>query len=205
MAEAATTRQAKSPATSPATGPATSEVSKISPLAEENMALKARVAELERLVLLDTLTPLYNRRHFMETLERWVLRARRYDRRCGLLFIDVDQLKNVNDAQGHLAGDALLVSISGTLQSMVRRTDIAARICGDEFGILLENIEPDTLPAKAADVAHAVAGQVLIFEGRSIARSISVGYAAIEAHMSAADILQMADESMYANKSKKVS
>jgi hypothetical protein len=57
MAEAVTTRQAKSPATSTAT----SEVLKISPLAEENMALKARVAELERLVLLDTLTPLYNR------------------------------------------------------------------------------------------------------------------------------------------------
>jgi diguanylate cyclase (GGDEF)-like protein len=191
MAEAAKTKQALT------------QVTKISPLVEENIALKGRVAELERLVLLDTLTPLYNRRHFMETLERWILRARRYDRRCGLLFIDVDQLKNVNDTQGHLAGDQLLVSIAGTLQGIVRRTDIAARICGDEFGILLENIEPDALPAKAASVAHAVAVQALTFEGRRIERSISVGYAAIEADMSAADILQQADQCMYANKSKK--
>jgi diguanylate cyclase (GGDEF)-like protein len=191
MAEAAKTKQTLT------------QVTKISPLVEENIALKVRIAELERLVLLDTLTPLYNRRHFMETLERWILRARRYDRRCGLLFIDVDQLKNVNDAQGHLAGDALLVSIAATLQGIVRRTDIAARICGDEFGILLENIEPDALPAKAAEVAHAVAGQALTFEGRMIARSISVGYAAIEADISAADILQQADQCMYANKSKK--
>jgi GGDEF domain-containing protein len=68
---------------------------------------------------------------------------------------------------------------------------------------LLENIEPDALPAKAAEVARAVAGQALTFEGRMIARSISVGYAAIEADMSAADILQLADQCMYANKSKK--
>jgi diguanylate cyclase (GGDEF)-like protein len=191
MPEAAKTKQASIP------------VPDISTLTGENMVLKARIAELERLVLLDTLTPLYNRRHFMETLDRWILRARRYERRCGLLFIDVDQLKNVNDAQGHLAGDQLLISISETLQAMVRRTDIAARICGDEFGILLENIEPEALPAKAAEVARAVAGQMLNFNGHIITRSISVGYAAIEAQMSAADILQQADQSMYANKSKK--
>ncbi len=191
MAETAKTKQALS------------QVSKTSPLVLENIALKARVAELERLVLLDTLTPLYNRRHFMETLERWILSVRRYDRRCGLLFIDVDQLKNVNDAQGHLAGDQLLVSIAGTLQGIVRRTDIAARICGDEFGILLENIEAEELPAKAAEVAHAVAGQALTFNGYKIARSISVGYAVIGGDMSAAEILQQADQSMYANKPNK--
>ncbi len=172
----------------------------LSEVQQENLQLKARVAELERLVLIDTLTPLYNRRHFMDILERWIWRAHRYGENCGLLFIDVDQLKNVNDALGHNAGDYMLVAIAERLKTTVRRSDILARIGGDEFGILLEKIDPASLPLKAQKVAQAVAATTLNFEGAEILPRVSVGYTMIEPNVSSAEILMRADKAMYADK-----
>lgn len=167
---------------------------------QENLQLKLRIAELERLVLVDTLTPLYNRRHFMDILERWIWRAHRYGQNCGLLFIDVDQLKNVNDALGHHAGDHLLVTVAEILKSGVRRSDIVARIGGDEFGVLLENVNAESLPLKAKKIAQLVASQKLIYQDVEIRPSVSVGFAMIEQNVSSAETLMRADKSMYADK-----
>jgi diguanylate cyclase (GGDEF)-like protein len=170
---------------------------------QENLDLKARIAELEAVVLMDTLTPLYNRRHFLDILERWIWRAQRYGNECGLLFIDVDQLKSVNDALGHQAGDHLLVSVARTLQNAVRRTDIVARIGGDEFGILLEKVDMERLPANAQKIAQAVAARALDYNGVEISPSVSIGFAMIEAGVSSAEIMMRADRSMYAEKGAK--
>jgi diguanylate cyclase (GGDEF)-like protein len=167
---------------------------------QENLQLKLRIAELERLVLVDTLTPLYNRRHFMDILERWIWRAHRYGQNCGLLFIDVDQLKNVNDALGHHAGDHLLVTVAEILKSGVRRSDIVARIGGDEFGVLLENVTAESLPLKAKKIAQLVANQKLTYQDVEIWPSVSVGFAMIEPNVSSAETLMRADKSMYAHK-----
>ncbi len=175
----------------------------LSSVMQENLDLKARIAELEAVVLMDTLTPLYNRRHFLNILERWIWRAHRYGHECGLLFIDVDQLKSVNDALGHQAGDQLLISVATTLQSAVRRSDIVARIGGDEFGILLENVDIKKLPGKAKKIAHAVALRALDYNDVEIVPSVSVGFAMIEAGVSSAEIMMRADRSMYAEKSAK--
>ncbi len=175
----------------------------MSAVMQENLELKARIAELEAVVLIDTLTPLYNRRHFLDILERWIWRAHRYGHECGLLFIDVDQLKSVNDALGHQAGDQLLISVARTLQKAVRRTDIVARIGGDEFGILLENVDMKRLPGKAQKIAQAVASQVLDYNGVEIIPSVSIGFAMIEAGVSSAEIMMRADRSMYAEKNAK--
>jgi diguanylate cyclase (GGDEF)-like protein len=172
----------------------------LSEVQRENLQLKARIAELERLVLIDTLTPLYNRRHFMDILERWMWRAHRYGEDSGLLFIDVDQLKHVNDELGHNAGDYLLVSIAEILKTGVRRSDIVARIGGDEFGILLEKVDKASLPQKAQKIAQVIAAHTLNYEGIKILPRVSVGYAMIEPNVSSADILMRADKSMYAAK-----
>ncbi len=172
-------------------------------LEEENKQLKARLAELERLVLRDTLTPLYNRRHFVDVLDRWSWRAHRYGGNYALLFIDVDQLKAVNDAHGHDAGDTLLVAIAKTLQSCVRRSDVVARMGGDEFGILLENIKPEELNAKAERIAKSVARQRIDYQGQILTPSISVGHTVIENGVSAAELLLRADRSMYKAKDAK--
>ncbi len=172
----------------------------LSDIQRENLQLKARIAELERLVLIDTLTPLYNRRHFMDILERWMWRAHRYGEDSGLLFIDVDQLKHVNDELGHNAGDYMLVAIAEILKAGVRRSDIVARIGGDEFGILLEKVDKASLPQKAQKIAKIIAARTLEYEGTKILPSVSVGYAMIEPNVSSAEILMRADKVMYAEK-----
>jgi diguanylate cyclase (GGDEF)-like protein len=172
-------------------------------LEQENLELKSRIAALENLVLLDTLTPLYNRRYFMDMLDRWIWRANRHGADCGILFIDVDQMKAVNDAFGHLAGDNLLISVAQTLRSSVRRSDIVARIGGDEFGILLEKVDAASMPGKASKIANAVAAQPVDHAGHNIVASVSVGFAMIEAHVPASDTLNRADNAMYADKARR--
>lgn len=166
-------------------------------LQQENNMLRARVAELEALVVRDTLTPLYNRRHFTDIIDRWIWRAHRYNGHYGLLFIDVDGMKQINDTHGHAAGDAVLIAVAKTLQSSVRRSDIAARISGDEFALLLENIEADELPEKAQSIAKSISRLSIPFEGITLKTSISVGYTKIIGGLSVATLLSRADKSMY--------
>jgi len=173
-------------------------------LEQENMQLKARVAELERLVVCDTLTPLFNRRHFMEELDRWCWRAHRYGGEYGLLFIDVDSLKAINDRHGHSAGDALLIAVAKTLQSAVRRSDLAARVGGDEFAILLDNIPAGELPSKAERIAKSVGRLKIEHQGLSLTPSISAGYTVIAPGVKPAELLFRADRSMYAAKQAKL-
>ncbi len=175
----------------------------MSALERENKQLKARVAELERLVVCDTLTPLFNRRHFMEELDRWCWRTHRYGGEYGLLFIDVDNLKAVNDSNGHVAGDMLLVAIAKALQSAVRRSDIAARVGGDEFAVLLDNIPKSELPGKAERITKVVSKLKIEHQGTALVPSVSAGYTAIEAGVKPSELLLRADRSMYTAKQAK--
>lgn len=174
-------------------------------LEHENKILKARIAELERLVACDTLTPLFNRRHFMEELDRWCWRAHRYGGQYGLLFIDVDNLKAVNDRHGHPAGDVLLTAIGKALLAAVRRSDLGARIGGDEFAILLDNIPESELAAKAERIAKTVGKLKIEHETVLLTPSISAGYAVVEPGVKSSELLLRADRSMYALKQAKAS
>lgn len=174
-----------------------------SALERENKQLKARVAELERLVVCDTLTPLFNRRHFMEELDRWCWRAHRYGGEYGLLFIDVDNLKAVNDGNGHLAGDVLLTAIAKALLAAVRRSDLVARVGGDEFAILLDNIPEAQLPGKAERITKNVSKLAVEHQGVRLTPSISAGYTVIEPGIKPSELLLRADRSMYAAKQAK--
>jgi diguanylate cyclase (GGDEF)-like protein len=96
-----------------------------------------RYKAVHDLAELDPLSGLYNRRYFQDTLAREVKRAQRYRRRLSLLVFDVDGLKAINDEHGHLAGDALLVETADRLRSVTRGADVASRIGGDEFAVIL--------------------------------------------------------------------
>jgi diguanylate cyclase (GGDEF)-like protein len=96
-----------------------------------------RYKAVHDLAELDPLSGLYNRRYFQDTLAREVKRAQRYRRRLSLLVFDVDGLKATNDEHGHLAGDALLVETADRLRSVTRGADVASRIGGDEFAVIL--------------------------------------------------------------------
>lgn len=169
----------------------------------ENNQLKARVAELERLVACDTLTPLFNRRHFMDELDRWCWRAHRYGGDYGLLFIDVDNLKTVNDSLGHQVGDMLLMAIAKALLGAVRRSDLVARIGGDEFAILLDNIPEAELAGKAERIGKAIGKLTIDHAGATLKPSVSAGFTPLAPGVKPSELLLRADRSMYAAKQAK--
>ncbi len=96
-----------------------------------------RFREARRLADLDALTALHNRRYFHETLAREVARAQRYDRRLALVVFDIDDFKAVNERFGHLAGDAVLAELADRIRAVVRSADVACRVGGDEFAVVL--------------------------------------------------------------------
>lgn len=111
----------------------------------EELALRAgpaienarRFREARQLADLDALTGLHNRRYFHETLAREVSRAHRYDRTLALIVFDLDDFKAINDRIGHLAGDAVLAEAAERIRDVVRTADIACRVGGDEFAVIL--------------------------------------------------------------------
>jgi len=96
-----------------------------------------RFREARQLADLDALTGLHNRRYFHDTLAREVARAHRYDRRLALIIFDLDDFKAINDRIGHLAGDAVLAEAADVISTVVRSADIACRVGGDEFAVIL--------------------------------------------------------------------
>jgi diguanylate cyclase (GGDEF)-like protein len=172
-------------------------------LVRENAKLQQRIAELERLAAIDTLTPLYNRRHFMEELDRWCWRAHRYGGSYGLLFCDIDRFKAVNDIQGHAIGDQALCGVARALVQAVRKSDVVARIGGDEFTLLLDNLSSDQLSQKTASMRHLLHQLEIATSGPTLRIDISVGSAPIGRDSRAVDVLEQADQAMYAHKRSK--
>jgi diguanylate cyclase (GGDEF)-like protein len=96
-----------------------------------------RFREARKLADLDALTNLHNRRYFHDTLAREVARAQRYDRRLALVVLDIDDFKSINERVGHLAGDSVLAQLAERMRAVVRGADIACRVGGDEFAVVL--------------------------------------------------------------------
>jgi diguanylate cyclase (GGDEF)-like protein len=146
----------------------------------------------------DPLTGLYNRRRFHEELLQQLTAARRYRIVGGLLFIDLDQFKDVNDSLGHRAGDELLVAIAALLNRSVRDTDVVARLGGDEFAILLPHTARDAAMALASRVLQAIRTERFIAGGHELAVSASIGAAMYPQDATEADaLLSFADLAMY--------
>jgi diguanylate cyclase (GGDEF)-like protein len=125
--------------------------------------------ELIRLAQYDTLTGLANRTLFMDAMAAAIARADRYNWNVAVLFLDIDHFKNINDSLGHDAGDRLLISFTKRLKFSVRASDLVARFGGDEFAVLLENINSVSAIAQTAknildDMAapHSIGDQVVI-------------------------------------------
>lgn len=175
----------------------------LSSLERENAQLRLRVAELERLVATDTLTPLFNRRHFVEELDRWCWRAHRYGGTYGLLFCDVDRLKAVNDIQGHSVGDDVLRGVAKAILGAVRKSDIVARIGGDEFTVLLDSISSEQLTEKTQAMQNHLVALPIKTAGPVLTIGVSVGGILIESGSKAGEVLDAADKAMYAHKRSK--
>ena len=165
-------------------------------LRRELRVLQLQLAELERLADTDTLTPLLNRRAFLREVERSIARVARHGTPVAVMIADLDGLKSINDSIGHQAGDAVLLHVGYALKATVRATDIVARIGGDEFGLVLEDLDPATAEAKARLLAEAIAAEPV--DGVPV--SISVGYALVSPGDDIDSIIARADAAMYARK-----
>jgi diguanylate cyclase (GGDEF)-like protein len=154
--------------------------------------------EIYRLMTVDGLTQIFNRRYFNEALEREVNRSKRYTRALSLVLFDIDHFKRVNDTHGHLAGDQLLRQIATAVRPRLRRQDIFARTGGEEFGILLPEIALDGARVTAEKVRHIVEGTPLVFERKTIACTVSLGVALLDETDSTPEHLyKRADERLY--------
>ena len=171
-------------------------------LISENAASRKSILELQRdlqdaraLADRDPLCPVLNRRAFRRELKREIAIAQRHERPLSLLFIDLDKFKQINDSQGHEAGDRILVAMANTLRDSVRKTDIVSRLGGDEFGIILV----ETNAESAAACAEALADRIT---GAAIGITASIGAATLTRGQTADELMAKADRDMFAHKSR---
>ncbi len=128
----------------------------------------------EQLAILDGLTELFNKRYFEEVLEKEIARAKRYRLQVGLLMIDVDDFKVVNDTLGHLQGDKVLQKLGSLLTNFIRRADVAARYGGDEFIIIATQSAKEDAYELGKRLRRLIE-QTNFFEGSGRKITVSIG------------------------------
>ncbi|KLN56467.1 putative diguanylate cyclase YegE [Variovorax paradoxus] len=164
-------------------------------------ALKAVERQLSDLARFDTLTGLSNRLAFNEFLPGAIARAQRSGNALAVLFLDVDHFKTINDTLGHATGDGVLVEYARRLLASVRTTDTVARLAGDEFVVVLENVHTrEAAVAVARKIVQQVGTAPFEVDGRSLNVTTSIGIAfhqAADASVTAADLLARADAALY--------
>jgi diguanylate cyclase (GGDEF)-like protein len=168
----------------------------------EELALQAgpaignarRYRQARQLADLDALTSLHNRRYFHETLAREATRAHRYDRKLSLVVFDIDDFKAINDRIGHLAGDEVLASVAERLESVVRGADVACRVGGDEFAVILPESGLEDAEQLYKRVQFAVAARPL---GPFERIRLSAGIAELKPEDDAKTFFERADEALY--------
>lgn len=160
-------------------------------------------SQLISMALYDTLTGLPNRKLFFDQLESGIEHARRHERRLGLLFIDLDGFKSVNDTMGHEAGDDLLIEVGRIMRSATRRSDTVARLGGDEFAIILFEVRSEDCVARAGEKIIAVLSERIKFKVWEVTIGASIGGAIFPDTSTEADsLVKYADQAMYQSKAK---
>jgi diguanylate cyclase (GGDEF)-like protein len=164
--------------------------------------------EIYRLTTIDGLTQIYNKRYFLETLEREISRAHRYRRELSLIMFDIDHFKKVNDTYGHLAGDYVLKQLASVIKARIRREDIMARYGGEEFAIILPEIDSFNAVQFADKIRKLIEKTTFKFEETKIPVTISVGVSSVGPGSANADLhnpvefIKTADDKLYQAKSQ---
>jgi diguanylate cyclase (GGDEF)-like protein len=156
--------------------------------------------ELRYQALHDSLTMLANRTLFTEKVEHALARNRDRIRFAGVMFLDLDDFKVVNDSLGHAAGDQMLIAVAGRLQAACRPGDTVARLGGDEFAILLDNITDTAEAVAVADRIIDKLSAVFAIDGKKVTTRASIGLAFAENDEDPNQLLRNADAAMYAAK-----
>jgi len=167
---------------------------------QENQRLKRRVEDLLHRSITDQLTQLFNRAHFDEQLPQWIRNARGGKQRIGLLFLDVDHFKKINDTYGHASGDVVLRQVAAAVTRTVRQSDFVARYGGEEMVVLVPNPTVASLQGLAERIRAEVAGATTRSATGDVKPTVSVGGSIIDPIHSldaAAELVHSADQAMY--------
>jgi diguanylate cyclase (GGDEF)-like protein/PAS domain S-box-containing protein len=168
-------------------------------LSTDVTALKNVERALQRLARIDTLTGLANRRQFDELLEQSLARHRRAKRPLALIFLDIDHFKTINDTHGHGAGDAVLKEFAARLQASLRETDVAARLSGDEFVVILDGlVASDEATGVATKLLQAIRVPMAIGDQRlDVTASMGLAYLDGSVEIDAKALMLRADRALY--------
>ena len=163
--------------------------------------LRQRNRELDRVTRTDALTGLFNRRHLEERLAEMVSAARRSGHPVGVLMLDLDRFKSINDTAGHAVGDTVLCAVADRLRAEVRREDVAGRWGGEEFVVLFDPSRVDHAELVAERICRRVADEPIVIEpGRTVGVTVSIGCAVGLGH--GEELLHRADAALYQAKAQ---
>ena len=159
--------------------------------------LSARSQTLEHAALTDSLTGMQNRRYFDDALREYLQEFKRINKPVGLVILDLDHFKTVNDTHGHDVGDEVLKVVANCLRDFTRHHDVAARLGGEEFAVGAPNMDKESLTKLAERIRLAIA-QLSVSTGNVTLRvTTSVGLAVWDRKESAEDFFRRADRMLY--------
>ncbi|RWH70844.1 GGDEF domain-containing protein [Mesorhizobium sp.] len=161
------------------------------------VSLSARSQTLEQAALTDGLTGMQNRRYFDDALREYLHEFRRIDRPVGLMILDLDHFKQVNDTHGHDVGDEVLRAVATCLRGMTRYHDVVARLGGEEFAVVTPNMDVELLARFAERIRKAIANLSIMSGNVRLKVTTSVGLAVWDHKESAEDFYRRADRQLY--------
>jgi diguanylate cyclase (GGDEF)-like protein len=160
-------------------------------------SLSARSETLEHAALTDALTGTQNRRYFDDALREYLVEFRRIGKPVGLMILDLDNFKMVNDNHGHDVGDQVLRDVASCLKDMTRYHDVVARLGGEEFAIVAPNMDADILMKFAERIRKAVASITVVSGNVRLKVTTSVGIAVWDRREAADELYRRADKMLY--------
>jgi diguanylate cyclase (GGDEF)-like protein len=161
---------------------------------------KDSLAEIERLVDVDCLAPIPNRRAFMRRLSWAITMHERYAHPTTVLYFDINDFKQINDQYGHAAGDIAIRHVSQLLSSGMRESDFLARIGGDEFAVIMYYATEEAARKRGAKIAEKLLKTPFVFNGKPVTISTAYGCYSVRAGDDAESSLSAADMAMYVDK-----
>jgi diguanylate cyclase (GGDEF)-like protein len=186
-----------------AVAPAALLLAEIERLKAELIDAEVKIAELEARADIDPLLGIFNRRGFARELARSLAYVKRYGTAAALLFIDLDLFKGINDQHGHGAGDELLKAVATGLAAHVRASDVVARFGGDEFAVLMWNLDAAQAAAKARELENIIGRIGVPYGAVQLSVGASAGVVALLPDSNPTEIIAAADKAMYARKKER--
>jgi diguanylate cyclase (GGDEF)-like protein len=153
--------------------------------------------EIYRMTIIDGLTEAFNKRYFMEYLERELARCGRYGRPLSLVMFDIDHFKRINDDHGHLTGDYVLKELARRVRGEVRAGEVFARYGGEEFAMVLPEASHEAATAFAERIRNLVRGKPFQFEDDKLDVRVSLGVATTTAELEPGVFIKQADDNLY--------